>query len=50
VKVLIEHRRGLTVTLYLPWRRRLLRGYIFGEMIARPAEPEVQPWRDGVQE
>jgi hypothetical protein len=46
VKVLIEHRRGLTVALYLPWKRKLLGGRIFGEVIAQAADPEVQPWGD----
>ncbi len=47
VKVLIEHRRGLTVAFYLPWRRRLLRGCVFGSSFAVPAQPEVRPWDDG---
>ena len=46
VKVLIEHRRGLTVALYLPWKRKLLAGHVFGEVIAQAADPEVQPWGD----
>lgn len=44
VKVLIEHCRGLTVALYLPWKRKLLGGVVFGEVMALPAKPEVQPW------
>ena len=44
VKVLIEHRHGLTVALYLPWRRKLLGGLVFGEVMALAAKPEVQPW------
>ena len=47
VKVLVEHRRGLTVALYLPWRRKLFGGYIFGQVIALSAQPEVRPWGDG---
>ncbi len=49
VKVLIEHRRGLTVALYLPWqRKRFGGGCTFGEVMAVAADPEVQPWTDGV--
>jgi hypothetical protein len=44
VKVLVEHRRGITVALYLPWRRTLLGGYVFDRVMAVPAQPEVQPW------
>src|SRR5690606_28694131 len=47
VKVLVEHRRGLTVALYLPWKRKLLGGLAFGEIMAAPAKPEVQPWGTG---
>lgn len=44
VKVLIEHRRGLTVALYLPWKRNPFGGYVFSEIMALPAKPEVHPW------
>lgn len=44
VKVLVEHRRGLAVALYLPWRSRLLRGPIFGQVITLEVTPEVRPW------
>ena len=47
VKVLVEHRRGLTVALYLPWKRKMLGGHVFGEVMALAAMPEVQPWGDG---
>ncbi len=47
VKVLVEHRRGLTVALYLPWKRKLLGGHGFGRMMALPAEAEVRAWGDG---
>jgi hypothetical protein len=46
VKVLIEHRRGLTVALYLPWKQKFLGGPTFGEVMALAADPEVQPWGD----
>jgi hypothetical protein len=45
VKVLVEHRRGLTVALYLPWRRKLFGGCAFGGVVAMPAEAEVHAWR-----
>ncbi|MEN6425031.1 MAG: hypothetical protein ABFE13_06700 [Phycisphaerales bacterium] len=44
IKVLVEHVRGLTVAFYLPCRKRMLRGWQFGEMIALPADPEVRAW------
>jgi hypothetical protein len=44
VKVLVEHRRGLTVALYLPWQRKVLGGYVFGQIMALTAESEVRPW------
>ena len=48
VKVLVEHRRGLTVALYLRWRRKLLGGYASSQVIAMSAEPEVRPLWDAV--
>jgi hypothetical protein len=47
IKVLVEHRRGLTVALYLPWRRKLLGGHVFGQVTTLPAQPEVRPWGGG---
>ncbi len=47
VKVLVEHRRGLCTALYLPWRRKLFGGLVFGEIMAVAAEPEVKPWAEG---
>ena len=44
VKVLFEHKRGLTVALYLPFERKLFRGYSFGEVFSVAANPEVNPW------
>jgi hypothetical protein len=37
--VLIEHRRGLSVALYMPYRRKRF-GHAFGDISARPAEFE----------
>lgn len=44
VKVLVEHRRGLTVALYLPWKRKIFGGHVFSQMMAVAAKPEVHPW------
>jgi hypothetical protein len=44
IKVLFEHRRGLTVALYLPFDKRFLRGYTFGEVFSILAPPEVNAW------
>jgi hypothetical protein len=46
IKVLVEHRRGLTVALYLPCKSSLL-GWRLGDMLVKVAEPEVKPWSDG---
>jgi len=44
IKVLVEHQRGLCVAFYLPFARRMLWGWKFGEMIAKPASAEVKCW------
>ena len=44
VKVLLEHRAGLCVALYFPFRKKLLSGYEFGKPFTVPADPEVNPW------
>lgn len=44
IKVLFEHRRGLTVALYLPFEKKLLRGYIMGTTISKLAAPEINAW------
>nr|WP_316643354.1 hypothetical protein [uncultured Roseateles sp.] len=44
IKVLFEHRRGLTVALYLPFKKRFLRGYFFGDIFSVLAAPEVKAW------
>jgi hypothetical protein len=45
IKVLVEHARGLTIAFYMPCHKPLLRGWRFGDVIARAAEPEVRPWK-----
>lgn len=44
VKVLFEHRRGLTVALYLPFHKKLFNRYIFGSVFSVSANPEVKAW------
>lgn len=41
IKVMFEHRKGLTIAFYLPFKKKFLRGYSFGETIVMYAEPEV---------
>ena len=47
IKVLFEHKRGLVVALYLPFRKKFLRGYSFGEVFSVQAEGEVNAWPAG---
>ena len=44
IKVLFEHKRGLTVALYLPFEKKLLRGYVVGSPFSLPAKAEVNAW------
>ena len=44
IKVLFEHKRGLTVALYLPFEKKLLRGYVMGSTISKLAASEVNAW------
>jgi len=48
VKVLFEHKRGLVVALYLPFKKQFLRGYSFGETFAVLATGEVNAWPETV--
>jgi hypothetical protein len=41
IKVLFEHRKGLSVAFYLPFKKKFLRGYSFGETIVMYTDPEV---------
>jgi hypothetical protein len=45
IKVLVEHREGLCVALYLPFKKKLFGGYQVGAAFTVPAEPEVKAWR-----
>ena len=44
IKVLFEHKRGLTVALYLPFEKKLFRGYILGTPFSMNAQAEVNAW------
>jgi len=44
IKVLIEHRNGLTLAFYQTWRKRFLRSPKMGEIKIHPADPEVGNW------
>lgn len=44
VKVLVEHRRGLSVAYYLPWRKKWFGRIALGDVITMDAAPEVRPW------
>jgi hypothetical protein len=41
IKILVEHKLGLCVSLYLPYQRKLIGGYNFGSIFSVPANPEV---------
>ena len=44
IKVLFEHQRGLTVAFYLPYQKKLLKGFVYDAAISMPAAPEVKAW------
>ena len=44
IKVLFEHARGLNVALYLPFEKKLFRGYLLGTVFSLGAAPEVNAW------
>jgi hypothetical protein len=44
IKVLFEHKRGLSVALYLPFEKKLFGGYIVGSPFSLPANAEVNAW------
>jgi hypothetical protein len=44
IKVLFEHKRGLVVALYLPFKKQFLRGYLLGEVFTVRATGEVNAW------
>jgi len=46
IKVLFEHKRGLVVALYRPFKKQFLRGYSFGEIFSVFAKGEVNAWAE----
>lgn len=46
IRVLVEHKRGLCLELFVPYRRRLFGGYKFEPMHLRLAQAEVCLWLD----
>lgn len=48
IKVLFEHRRGLVVALYLPFKKKFLRGYSFGQAFTVVTTEEVNAWANPV--
>ncbi|WP_263770523.1 hypothetical protein [Propionivibrio soli] len=44
IKVLFEHKRGLVVALYLPFKKKFLGGYTFGQPFTVAAAGEVNAW------
>ena len=44
IKVLFEHKRGLTVALYLPFQKKFLREYTVGAIFVVPANAEINAW------
>lgn len=44
IKVLFEHHRGMTVALYLPYEKKLFKGYVYGAMLSMLAKPEINAW------
>lgn len=41
VSVALEHREGVTLTVFLPYRRKRLGRYEFGDPVAQEGEPRV---------
>jgi hypothetical protein len=44
IKVLVEHRRGISVALYMPFEKKFLKGHVFHEIFSVIAKPEVNAW------
>jgi hypothetical protein len=44
IKVLCEHTRGLTVALSIPFKKKFLGGYEYGDLIVIQAKSEVDAW------
>ncbi len=48
IKVLFEHRRGLVVALYLPFKKKFLLGYSFGQAFTVVTTGEINAWASPV--
>jgi hypothetical protein len=48
IKVLFEHKRGLVVALYLPFKKKFLGGYSFGQVFTVAAAGEINAWPESV--
>lgn len=48
IKVLFEHKRGLVVAIYLPFKKKFLRGYSFGQAFTVVTTGEVNAWAGSV--
>ena len=46
IKVLFEHKRELVVALYLPFKKKFLRGYTFGKPFSVHVKGEVNAWTE----
>jgi hypothetical protein len=44
MKVLVEHKRGLSVAFYVPCQKKFMKGWQFETMFALSAEAEVKAW------
>ena len=44
IKVLVEHKRGLAVALYLPFKKKLFRRYVMGSTFSRLAPSGINAW------
>jgi len=40
ISIALEHRNRESVTVYVPYKKSLLRGYRYGELAATPREPQ----------
>lgn len=47
IRILLEHRRGFTMAIYLPFTRRADGVFDFGAQVSVEAEPEVKVWTQG---
>ncbi|HEU4780843.1 MAG TPA: hypothetical protein VFS58_13255, partial [Steroidobacteraceae bacterium] len=44
IKVLLEHHRGLTMALYLPFAQDISGDIKFGSTLSMFVQPEINPW------